>query len=216
MGKTSTRKNKILIILLSICMILNALIYLSGCSMIESKVNELKGSITGNTYTCDFYTNTGDKFLTVNGENIDLNSNIVNEYVYSGNSWGYVQSLSSVVTITVDGNQIETCGSTVIFTESGLTPDVDFMLENIISESEGFKDYTMISSVVNKYKNAFGKPMVVVIQSQLGNPIVAYSGEKVYWEVCNDLPKTTKLMIDGKALYIHRANFVIIDTELLN
>lgn len=43
----------------------------------------------------------------------------------------------------------------------------------------------------------------------------AYSGNEVYWEVCQDLPKTTKLMIDGKALYIHRANFQIIDKNLL-
>ena len=73
----------------------------------------------------------------------------------------------------------------------------------------------MIANIVNKYKNAFGKPTVVVIQSQLGDPICAYSGDKVYWEVCEDLPKTTKLMVDGKALYIHRANFQIIDKELL-
>lgn len=40
----------------------------------------------------------------------------------------------------------------------------------------------------------------MVVQSQLGVPIYAYSGDDVYWEVRNDLPKTTKLMIDGKAL----------------
>ena len=57
---------------------------------------------------------------------------------------------------------------------------------------------------------------VVVIQSQLGDPICAYSGDSVYYEVCSDLPKTTKLSIDGKALYIHRANFQIIDTSLLD
>jgi len=57
---------------------------------------------------------------------------------------------------------------------------------------------------------------VVVIQSQLGDPICAYSGDEVYWKVCKDLPKTTKLMIDGKALYIHRANFQIIDKKLLD
>ena len=45
--------------------------------------------------------------------------------------------------------------------------------------------------------------------------ICAYSGDNVYWEVCNDLPKTTKLMIDGKAIYVHRANFQIIDLSLL-
>ena len=57
--------------------------------------------------------------------------------------------------------------------------------------------------------------MVLVIQSQLGVPICAYSGDNVYWEVCDDLPKTTKLMIDGKAIYVHRANFQIIDLSLL-
>ena len=56
----------------------------------------------------------------------------------------------------------------------------------------------------------------MVIQPQLGDPICAYSGDEVYWEVYQDLPKTTKLMIDRKALYIHRANFQIIDKELLN
>ena len=57
---------------------------------------------------------------------------------------------------------------------------------------------------------------VVVIKSQLGQPIVAYSGDEVYWKIPKDLPKMTKLMIDGKALYIHRANFQIIDTALLD
>lgn len=88
--------------------------------------------------------------------------------------------------------------------------------ENIESTSDGkLSDNTMIASVVNKYKNAFGKSRVVVIQSQLEDPICAYSGDEVYWKVCQDFPKTTKLMVDGKALYIHRANFQIIDKALL-
>ncbi|WP_270609480.1 DUF5052 family protein [Blautia massiliensis (ex Durand et al. 2017)] len=35
-------------------------------------------------------------------------------------------------------------------------------------------------------------------------------------KIPKDLPKMTKLMIDGRALYIHRANFQIIDTALLD
>lgn len=62
----------------------------------------------------------------------------------------------------------------------------------------------------------FGKSRIVVVKSQLGQPITAYSGDEVYWEIPDDLPKMTKLMIDGKALYIHRANFQIIDKALLN
>lgn len=57
---------------------------------------------------------------------------------------------------------------------------------------------------------------MVVIKSQLGQPVTAYSGDDVYLEIPEDLPKMTKLMIDGKALYIHRANFQIIDKELLD
>lgn len=34
--------------------------------------------------------------------------------------------------------------------------------------------------------------------------------------VGDGLPKMTKLMIDNKVLYIHRANFQIIDKDLLN
>ena len=52
--------------------------------------------------------------------------------------------------------------------------------------------------------------------SQLGNPIVAYGGNDVYWEIPDNLPKTTKLIIDDKALYIHRANYILIDTELVD
>lgn len=204
------------IVIILVCVLLISC--MSGCAWFQSEVNSLKGSITGNTYECQFYSNKGEKFMTVYGQNIDINSNVVKERTYSENGgWGYTKTLSSVITITIDGHQVESCGSTVLFVESGLRPEADFKkIETINSESDGIDDYAFIANIVNEYKNAFGKPVVVVIQSQLGDPICAYSGNKVYWEVCQDLPKTTKLMIDGKALYIHRANFQIVDKELLN
>lgn len=113
----------------------------------------------------------------------------------------------------------ENCNSSFdCFFNNGLNPEVDFKSQEVInSTTDGsLGDNVIIASVVNKYKNYFGKSRVVVIQSQLGDPICAYSGDEVYWQVCQDLPKTTKLMIDGKALYIHRANFQIIDKNLLN
>lgn len=192
-------------------------ILIGGCPLIESEVNELNGSITGNTYDISFYSNEGEKFMDMSGEKINMDSNIVKEPTYTDGGWGYTQTLSSVVTVTIDGKEVESCGSTMIFAEDGLKPEVDFKQpENIESTSDGkLSDNTMIASAVNKYKNAFGKSRVVVIQSQLGNPICAYSGDEVYWKVCQDLPKTTKLMVDGKALYIHRANCQIIDKALL-
>ena len=203
---------KLICIFLALC-VMSAL---AGCAMFSNEVNSLNGSITGNTYECQFYSNDGNKFMTLTGQKIDINANPIREKVYGDRGWEYTKTLSSVVTITVDGHQMSNCGSTVLFVEDGLMPDVDFQIENIDSETSGLGDNTIIANVVNKYKNAFGKPVVAVIQSQLGNPICAFSGSNVYWEVCEDLPKTTKLMIDGHALYIHRANFQLIDIDLLN
>lgn len=56
---------------------------------------------------------------------------------------------------------------------------------------------------------------IVVISSQLGVPIAVYQGNSVGYEIPDDLPKFTKLTIDGKALYIHRANYMIIDKDAL-
>ena len=208
-------KKKILITVLTM---LFAIISCTGCALWDNEVNELNGSITGNTYNAGFYTNQGENFMNVSGQKIDLQSNVIKEKTYNNeNGWGYNQTLSSVVTVIIDGKTIESCGSTMIFAENGLNPEVDFKSPEVIkSTSDGsFGDNVFNASIVNKYKNYFGKSRVVVIQSQLGDPICAYSGNEVYWEVCQDLPKTTKLMIDGKALYIHRANFQIIDKDLL-
>lgn len=193
----------------------------TGCEWAEgeSAIQELQGSIRGCTYHCMFFDNHGSLFMTADGTNIDMDSNIVKEYTYSSEGgWGYTKTLSAVVTVTIDGHQLESCGSTMIFQQDDLVPEAEFEpITGIESESTGsLTEWTSIAGIINQYKNSFGKPQVVVIQSQLGDPICAYSGNDVYWEVCDDLPKTTKLMIDGKALYIHRANFQIIDKALLN
>lgn len=188
---------------------------MGGCAMFDSKVESLHGSIVGNTYECQFYTNNGVKFMTATGEKIDILANIIKERTVDGDGEGYTKTLSSVLTITIDGHEMSSCGSTVLFVEKGLTPDL-VIKNDISSHSYGVGSNTAIANIINRFKNSFGKPVVAVIQSQLGDPICAYSGNEVYWEVCENLPKTTKLMIDGKALYIHRANFQLIDTALLS
>ncbi|MEE1289611.1 MAG: DUF5052 family protein [Spirochaetota bacterium] len=196
-------------------MILAMVMSLAGCAFLQSRLHEIKGSILGNRYNAYFYTNNGTRFMEMSGSNIGFSNNVVKEKLYSGSDSERVASQSSVITITIDGHQVESCGSTIVFEEDGLKPDVDYKVEEIKSSANSLMDINIIAGVVNRYKNVFGKPVVVIIQSQLGDPICAYSGKNVYWEVYNDLPKTTKLMIDGKALYVHRANFQIVDSRLL-
>lgn len=205
---------KIISIIISLIMIFN----LSGCALFKSKLNDIKGNLSGNGYTIETYDNYGNKVMTTNGDKINIKGNPVESTSYdSDGSIITNYELSSVITINIDGKEIESCGDTCIFSQTGLKPDVNFSQEDIYSEDDGkISNNTLISNIINKYKNNFGKSRVVVIKSQLGLPITAYSGDEVYWSVPKKLPKMTKLMIDGKALYIHRANYQIIDTELLN
>ena len=202
---------KMMALILTFAMILS----IGGCAMLDSKVESLHGSIIGNTYECQFYTNNGVNFMTVIGDKIDIVANVVKERIVDGDRNGYAKTLASVLTITIDGHEMSSCGSTILFVEKGLTPDL-VITNDISSHSYGVDSNTAIANIINRFKNNFGKPVVAVIQSQLGDPICAYSGNEVYWEVCKNLPKTTKLIIDGKALYIHRANFQLIDTALLS
>ena len=191
---------------------------LAGCARLRSGIHDLHGSIIGNEYYIDVFDNTGIRTLRSHGKRIDIDNNIVEEKTYSSVSdeWYSTKTLSSVITITIDGKQLISCGDTCIFYDKRLVPEYEFYLDNIDSSSSGIMDSTLISGVVNSIKNEFGKPMVVIIKSQMGAPIYAFSGNRVYWEVQEDLPRFTKLMIDGMALYIHRANFQIINKALLD
>ena len=190
---------------------------LAGCARLRSGVHDLHGSIIGNEYYIDVFDNSGIRTLRTHGKKIDIDNNIVEERTYSSTTdeWYTTKTLSSVITITIDGKQLISCGDTCIFYDKRLTPEYEFYLDSIESTSSGIWDSVLISGMVNSIKNEFGKPMVVVIKSQMGAPIYAFSGNRVYWEIQEDLPRFTKLMIDGMALYIHRANFQIIDKALL-
>ena len=203
---------------LTIAIILILIAGIAGCAQMQSGIHDLHGSIIGNEYNIDIFDNSGIRTLKSHGKKIDIDNNIVEEKTYASDTdeWYTTKNLSSVITITIDGKQLISCGDTCIFYDKRLSPEYEFYLDQIESDSSGLLSSTLISGKVNSIKNKFGKPMVVVIKSQMGAPIYAFSGNKVYWEIEEDLPRFTKLMIDGKALYIHRANFQVIDKALLD
>ena len=207
------KKKRIFAVLLSAILV----VALTGCSKLSSIINEIHGSLIGNNYTVYTYDNYGNQTLKTSGKKISITGNKIETVSYDSDGravTGY--DLSSVITITIDGKEIESCGDTCVFVQNGLEPEVDFSLDEVNSNGgNGITDNAALARVLNQYKNDFGKSRVVVIKSQLGQPIAAFSGDNVYWEIPDDLPKMTKLMVDGKALYIHRANYQIIDKDLL-
>ena len=108
------KRSKLVVLVVALVLVATML---TGCDWagFGSSLNDLKGSIKGNTYECQFYSNSGELFMTAEGKNINMRPNIVNEYTYSGENWEKTETMSSVITITIDGKQIESCGSQVFF-----------------------------------------------------------------------------------------------------
>ena len=196
--QTKTKVKLVLVLIL--VLIIAILVVLFRTGVFQNKFDEVQGNLIGHSFNIEAYDSYGEQTLAISGKSVTI----------SGNKHG--EDLTSVITITIDGAEFQSCGDTLIFAEKGLTKEVDFS-EDLESTGRGI---TPLSYKINQYKNKFGKSRIVIIKSQEGQPLMAYSGDKVYWEIVDDLPKTTKLMIDSKALYIHRANFQIIDKKLIN
>lgn len=213
MNKISVKVVAMIIIALAV---VGVILSLAGCSMIESKIQELRGDLIGISFDYYEYDSFGNHIMTAHGNKVNLEGVRVVEYGYdSDGSLVKNYTLSSVINITIDKRQHVACGSSLIFVETGLNQvDVE-VPEEIYTNSSGFTSLTSVSSWINDIQNSFGCSKVVVIKSSLGYPLAVFQGDKVYWEVCENLPKTTKLSIDGKALYIHRVEYDIIDLDLL-
>lgn len=177
------------------------------------------------SYVADFFDNYGDKWMSVEGTSFDISPNKVREYYYdTDGSWISGWTTSSVMTVKIDNRHIETCGSTILFYDTRLEKIETETPENIkLSEGDS---YTVNAPHDLRYGDAWSlhwwwdthqqenktpAARAVIIQSQNGDPICMFTGDKVTWEVSRNLPKTTEIFIDGMPVYVHRANFAIVD-----
>jgi hypothetical protein len=180
------------------------------------------------SYVADFFDNYGENWMSVEGTSFDISPNKVKEYYYdTDGSWISGWTTSSVMSVEIDNHNIETCGSTVLFYDTRLEK-IETEIPKDINLSTG-DSYTVTAPGDLSYMDGWSlqwwwdthqqsntKPAAraVIIQSQNGDPICMFAGDKVTWEVSRNLPKTTELVIDGKVVYVHRSNFSIIDTSI--
>lgn len=177
---------------------------LTGCAELSLRFSSVKGELIGNSFDAVVFDNFGGEVATFHAKKMGVEAASVDE---DGNA------TSSVLKITADGKDIEQVGNTMIFAETGLEEVEGYTLPRDIQTSGG--TINLVDSAINDIKSKIGKSRVVVVSSQLGVPIAVYQGNSVGYEIPEDLPKFTKLTIDGKALYIHRANYLIIDKDAL-
>lgn len=199
-------------IIICVCVLLTNL---TSCAWLANKMKNIKGELIGNHFEIDFYDNFGNSIVTMEGNKVGMEANYIKtESVDSEGDKINNYELSSVITMTVDGKQVAQTGNTIVFAEEGIKKLEDFNLPSSIT-ANGDGTINIFDRNINKIKNLLGTPKVIIVCSQLGVPIAVYGGKDVYWEIPDDLPKTTKLNIDGLALYIHRANYILLDSEMI-
>lgn len=198
--------NKITKRIILTTLILTLALSLTGCGLFNAIVGELKGELVGNDYVITQYDNFGNPALQVKGDKIQLDGTV--------DSSG---ELTSYLTVTIDGYEWEHVGGTLVFAQNGIDMVTDFDLPEII-ETHGNTSSGLIAvdRVVNHYRNLFGKKDIVIVSSQNGTPIGLFQGDKCHKSIPSDLPKTTQINIDGKMVYIHRANVDIIPAEMFS
>lgn len=175
----------------------------SGCAALGAYINKLKGELFGNGYKIQQFDDFGNLVFTVYGDKVTMDCEL-DEY----------GEITSYVDITIDGQSWKHVGSTLVFAQDGVDMITDFQLPEGMENENGGTGLMSADRVINEYANLFGKKLVVVISSQNGTPLGLFQGDNCYVEIPGDLPKTTMISIDGKLVYVHRANVDIIPASM--
>lgn len=199
-------KKKIIVLTLSMMVSLGSV----GCAKLKDFFNTVKGELVGQHFDISMYDDSGSKTLELSGKKISIGL-LENSANFNVEDTGFK---SEVLDVTINGKQMLQVGNTCVFAEKGLDVITNFEVPKKIEATSG-GGFVPLDRFVNDFKNEIGKSKVIIISSQEGLPIGVYQGDSVYVTIPSDLPKMTRLNIDGKSLYIHRANYTILDSELI-
>ena len=176
---------------------------LTGCSAIGAWLGQLRGELFGNDYNISQYDNYGNLVFTMHGDRVTMDCEVDEN-----------GEVSSYIDITIDGKSWLHVGGTLVFAQNGVDMITDFQIPADMENNSGSTGLMAVDRRINEWANYFGKKMVVVVSSQNGTPIGLFQGNNCYVEIPGDLPKTTLIHIDGKLVYVHRANVDIIPASL--
>lgn len=181
-----------------------------GCAKLNDWIGKIKGDLVGQHFTISSYDDYGNKTLTIEGKKVSVGL-LQNSENFDKKTDAFK---SEVLEVTINGNQLFQVGNTMIFAEDGVDMVKDYQIPENIEVNKG-GGLVSIDRFINKIKNDIGKKKTIIVSSQMGIPIGVYQGNDVFVTVPEDLPKMTRLNIDGKALYIHRANYTILDSNMI-
>ena len=184
---------------------------LAGCNWFEKKLGDLKEALVGREMIIQTYDENSQLIDRVQGKSVSIKAD--DEFELTDVD-GNVVEKSSVLNVTVGGNEIIHVGSSLISHELGLENIFDVYAKSV--DLDNFdRSVPFVNRMVNELKNyTTGKDKIILIRSQSGQPLATFAGDDVSY-YATDIENSTALLIDGEFLFIYRCDYTIYDTELL-
>lgn len=191
-----------------------ALFATSGCAAGAMTFEDFNRAWNGIPATITTYDQAGELIDSVHGTSIQvsLDERFTETSISSDGS--VISSPGEVLLISIGNSHISHVGSTMIWAEDGVEAIAGADTSVDISNSE--QGTPWLNNLLEYNRNLWqGKGKTILIRSQDGKPIGVYAANEVEI-VGTSVPKSTMLRLDGRRLFVYRADYTIYDTDLLS
>lgn len=179
---------------------------LAGCTKERSALKDTQADLLGLSRSISVYDFNGARTEYYEGDNVRLDKS----------------EIANAILITMDGRSMTMVGNTALILEKGIEnklDDPEFMTEfqsiqSELSQPQGSgSGFTFLDKRWNKLiSGVSGLNRILIVKSESGKIIGVFQGKNVLLE-SSELEKTTKILIDGKRMHLHRTNYTIIELE---
>jgi hypothetical protein len=187
------------------------LLALTSCAGVAMFGEGLNRALKGVSATMTTYTQNGDPVDRVVGQSFEISRDTRFDTTDSdGNS----NQDSSVLMISLGNSHISHVGSTLVLAQDGIV-DVSQAVGTKVAFENKQSGVPWLNNLLEYNRNLWqGKGKTIMIRSQNGIPVAVYAGNEV--EIfATDVPKSTCFRVDGKYLFVYRADYTVYDNDLL-
>lgn len=186
------------------------LIGLTACDMSNAFGDALSRAFKGVSATMTTYDSYGSLTDEVHGQSFQITRDTRFD---TNNSDGESNKDSSVLQISLGNNIISHVGATLILAQDGLDPIAGAQTSVRFTNDDPGTPW--INHLLETQRNLWhGRGKTIMIRSQLGQPIAVFAGDSVDI-LSTDVPKSTWFRVDGKYLFVYRADYTVYDNDLL-
>lgn len=183
---------------------------LTGCGLFGSTADKFDQAFNGIHATMTTYNQYGQPVDEIKGASFRVTRD--SEFDTT-DSKGNSNNDSSVLLISLGNAHISHVGSTMILAQDGLV-DITSQLPSEFRFANDKPGTPWINDIRYRFQQLWGgTAKTIMIRSQDGTPIKVYGGNNVQ-VLSTNVPKSTWFRIDGKTLFVYRADYTVVDNSL--